>query len=377
MKKTYWICICILCLFVRLSGESIRLNDLSALCPKGCSCTANENLSVMCREMILSHVPTCAQFKSLIEMDLSFNSINEVKPDFFESCSIISTLIMKNGKIEKIAFGAFDSLKDLQTLDLSHNELHYIPHDLVIHNQKLKCFSLSHNPLTMLQDDGPILTSSSLLHLHMENCMISELSTTSLSQLPNLQSLDLSRNELKVLFEATLLQLPNLNEVYLSDNPWTCNEEFEKLVCFAYHKPNSQPQTMHCYTTKFLRRKYTYIVHIQHELCWHLSETKSSTKDMKSTAKEFVNIANKASTVTSDFPLVNTKPQYKTDVSQTGTSIGNKECDKAFVTPMTGQSPKSRDETKKATQEYPTATAQSRTEYWYGVAVTAAVVLVL
>lgn len=176
---------------------------------------------------------------------------------------------MKRCKTETIDVGAFLSLKNFETIDVSHNYLASIPPNLFKQNTRLKDVSLSHNQLTILQHDGPILVSSSLLYLHMENCMISEMSNPSLSQLPNLHSLDLSYNGLQVLSADTLRPLVHLIDIRLGGNHWTCNEHFAILVCLAYHKSNSQPHNMKCFMKN--GEKNDYNLHDQYELCGELS----------------------------------------------------------------------------------------------------------
>jgi len=260
---------------------------------------------------------------------------------------------MKNGKIEKIVVDAFHSLTELQFIDLSYNELHYVRHDLFIQNQKLKFLSLSNNQLTMLPNDGPILTSSSLLHLYMENCMISELSSTSLSQLPNLQSLDLSRNELKVLSEDTLRPLVHLININLNGNQWTCNDDFEKLVCLAYHISKSQPHNMKCFMKNGERKDYN--MQVQYELCGELPDAKPSVTSITPTPTvlQETNESDKAFT-----PSTSTDPPRPND--KKGPEISEEDTSGKQTTPY-GK----RDTGTQVTSEDENTTPKSETGGWW------------
>ena len=264
-------------------------------------------------------------------MDLSCKCIKKVWADFFEGCNTLSVLIMKECNIETIDVAAFHSLNNLETIDVSHNYLASIPPNLFTQNPRLKEVSLSHNPLTMLQYDSPILVSSSLLHLHMGNCMISELSNTSLSKLPNLQSLDLSYNTLKVLSTDTLLPLERLININLGGNNWICNSDFKRLVCLAYNISNSQPHILRCVTKKGERKVYNS--HDQYELCRKLSATKSSVASITSTPKELLDVATDATLRTSVTLFQNTSQeyQYTTAALQENIHKRTNESDKAFT----------------------------------------------
>jgi hypothetical protein len=219
--------------------------------------------------------------------------------------------------------------------------------------------------------------------------MISKLSSTSLSQLPNLQSLDLSRNGLKVLSADTLRQLLNLINIDLGGNPWTCNDDFEKLVCLTYHKSNSQPRILKCTTKKGERKVYNS--HDQYEICGKLSTTKSSVTSITSTPTEFVDVATDMTLRTSVTLFQNTSKECTTAEFQEHIHKRSNESDKAFTTSMSTdptrpneiKGPKNSEEEASGTQITPygkrvtetqvmskaelSTTPKSETEGWWDV----------
>jgi len=99
-------------------------------------------------------------------LDQSFNKILFLYLYFFEAYDI-SILLLRNSNIGSINSRAFHSLHHLLNVDLSYNAFISIPTKLFIQNRKLHRLSLCNNMLITLQEDVPILTSSSILHLDL------------------------------------------------------------------------------------------------------------------------------------------------------------------------------------------------------------------
>jgi hypothetical protein len=183
----------------------------------------------------LRQVPASAAAAFVYTLDISYNNIEVLHSECFKPYISLTTLLLDHSNLKKIDPDAFHSLKHLEFTDLSYNEFACVPNDLFTQNPNLKNLSLSNNPLIMLPENAPILISSSLLHLDLSTCILLELSPSSLSQLPNLQSLDISNNQLHALSPDILRPLLKLNDINLSKNPWQCNVEFERLVCWTYN----------------------------------------------------------------------------------------------------------------------------------------------
>jgi hypothetical protein len=218
----------------------------------------------MCRNQNLYRAPTVADSRLLKILDLSSNTIALLKTNFFDGFDILDTLIIRSAKIKKIDPDAFDSLKNLKTVDLFNNALSLVPPELFTQNPKLQNISLTNNPLTMQPLEFPILNSSSLQYLILKSCKLSELSTTSLSQVPNVIFIDLSGNRFTVFSADILLQLSHLVYIDIKENEWICCSDFEILVCLAYDKSNSKPFSisykMKNQTPKFYTKKSLYII---------------------------------------------------------------------------------------------------------------------
>jgi hypothetical protein len=212
----------------------------------------------------LRQVPASDAAALVYTLEISHNKIEVLDSECLKPYIYLTSLLLIDSKLKQIDPDAFHSLKHLEFTDLSSNELAYVRNDLFTQNPNLKNLSLSNNPLTMLHENAPILISSSLLHIDLNSCKLSELSPSSLSQLPNLQTLDISNNHLHALSPDILRPLLKLNDINMSKNPWQCDAEFERLVCWTYNI-NLRQRYMKCYAGN--DNKITYNYHDQGVLC--------------------------------------------------------------------------------------------------------------
>jgi hypothetical protein len=270
------------------------------------------------------------------KLDLSSNNIT-LHSNFFDGYKNVVTLIMTNAMILQICPGAFHSLKNLQTIDLSYNSFTNVPPDVFKKNPKLEKVLLKNNPLIMQPVNQTILISLSLLHLNLKNCKLEELSDVSLSQLPNMTSLDVSGNRFHTLPVDTLLSLLNLKDIDLTNNPWDCSNDFEKLVCLAYNKSNTQSRNITC--SKKNKSEKPYNLQDQRELCKKLSVTRSLVTSITLTPKDLVDVTTDMAIRTTVNFFQNTSQEYTTTVPQEDTRKGSTESDEAFTISMTTQPP--------------------------------------
>jgi Leucine-rich repeat (LRR) protein len=149
-------------------------------CPANCTCVTKEEkylrLYVQCHDLTLDVAPISTNSSLVHVLDLSRNGIKVLSSCFLKGYDNVVILFLKNSKIESIKSLAFHSLQHLESIDLSYNSFALVPPNLFINNRKLKHVSLSNNELTMLKEDVPILKSSSLLHLDLSNCKLSDVS---------------------------------------------------------------------------------------------------------------------------------------------------------------------------------------------------------
>jgi hypothetical protein len=265
MTSLIYLRIQILAVCIALSLSSDEHNTFP---PDGCSYFNQQELELRCRNLNLSRAPAFQDARLLKKLDLSSNTITSLEINFFDGYDNLDILIMRNCKIQKMDPGAFNPLKKLKTVDLSRNSFTSVPPELFTENPKLQNLTLSNNPLTMQPLDLPILISSSLQYLNLKECKLSDLSTTSLSQVPNLRFLDLSGNRFTVLSVDTLIPLSHLVYIDIRGNEWDCCADFYLLVCLAYDKSNSQPFNISCSVTK--HKKNIYPLQTLYDFCKRL-----------------------------------------------------------------------------------------------------------
>lgn len=133
----------------------------------------------------------------LHELDLSFNNIRALPPNIL------------------------DSLKNLQNLNLTHNRLRSIDRlglDLSAGGLELQTLDLSFNDLMLIPEGSSLTWLRRLQYLNLSHNNISELSGEALGGLITLRVLDLSSNRLETLPQGLFASCRELHEVHLQNN---------------------------------------------------------------------------------------------------------------------------------------------------------------
>jgi Leucine-rich repeat (LRR) protein len=99
--------------------------------------------------------------------------------DFLRGTSLFF-LQLRNSRVLNICNRTFDAMKELRIIYLSYNGLTYIWPYLFTRNKETNWVSLRNNPLTLLRHLTPITSSSSLTHLSLSHCKLTEISSNSL-----------------------------------------------------------------------------------------------------------------------------------------------------------------------------------------------------
>ncbi|KAJ8929054.1 hypothetical protein NQ314_018300 [Rhamnusium bicolor] len=163
----------------------------------------NLNVSVESLERILS--------LTLIDNRL------ESLPEVFLNLQNLQTLDLSHNEIKVIELEPFRTLRTLDVLNLSANSLTKIDSGSFSGLNVLKCLDLSRNNLTKL-DDQVLLPLSSLQYLNLSNNRLEALNEVCFSSLIMLQQLDVSWNRLARVAPGSL-QLPSLARLLLAGNP--------------------------------------------------------------------------------------------------------------------------------------------------------------
>lgn len=102
---------------------------------------------ILDRNYLLMKYPNLSRLK---EIDLSFNSIEEILPITFKKLFWLKKLSLNNNKIKEIQNDTFDDLSFLQILDLTDNQITDLNPEIFKNLRWLKEIDLSDNNLTSL-----------------------------------------------------------------------------------------------------------------------------------------------------------------------------------------------------------------------------------
>lgn len=90
------------------------------------------------------------RFESLIHLDLTNNSINDIGLNSFAAMHRLELLNLRNSGLSKIYFGMFSNKSKLKTLDISYNRLGYIDFRMFISMKSLMNLRLDGNSLNKI-----------------------------------------------------------------------------------------------------------------------------------------------------------------------------------------------------------------------------------
>lgn len=191
-------------------------------CPESCICSDGELSVARCTHISLEmFFPE--RVKHLIIESAPILQINLTK-SFFTTIGLQQALSIKitNSSISFIDTKAFEGLQQLTDVNLSDNGLILIHPDTFLNNSRLQNLVLSGNPLQLTQllktEEDYFLKSLSLVELDLSRCQLSDIGKKLLSQVPNIQYINLKSNNIKVIDEYIFENAPLLDEVDLSYN---------------------------------------------------------------------------------------------------------------------------------------------------------------
>jgi hypothetical protein len=90
------------------------------------------------------------KFPKLFAIEFSKSSIKTIEKHHFESLRDLEVLDMNNNQIEYVEIGSFDDLTDLISLDLQGNKIEFLNQKLFVKLGKLQKLYLSHNEIQFL-----------------------------------------------------------------------------------------------------------------------------------------------------------------------------------------------------------------------------------
>jgi len=167
---------------------------------------------------------------------LNYNEISEIIPCTFETFSHLQYLRLDYNKIEHLESYVFWGFFELNYINLEGNKLQYLHPDTFSGLPNLQKLYLSKNSDLQVPNDRHFITSHSLKHLGISGCNVSSVPDATFVNVPALEWLDLSYNNLKSLDVNTLEALPELSVLYLYDNPLHCDYQLLEVWRWCQHR---------------------------------------------------------------------------------------------------------------------------------------------
>lgn len=152
---------------------------------------------------------------SLMALDLGDNGI--VSEDLKLEFPNLQLLSLGKNKLTSIPANAFSSLKKLKRVDLSNNQIRYLPAGPLTALRELQFLDLAYNSLTDVKI-GALNNLVDLRELTLKSNFIKDMNTMAFLNLTRLKTLDLSYNRLSGIRTGTFDQLPALRRLKLNNN---------------------------------------------------------------------------------------------------------------------------------------------------------------
>lgn len=231
-------------------------------CPAGCECSEAAQ-TVKCVSRSLQDVPPGIPPYTR-NLFITGNHITHISPAAFRGLDNLTTLSLSNNRLSEVQSHTFSSMRNLRLLDLSNNQLWSLhPEAFTLPGHTLKELNLSrafgnHTSITNLVSalrhsgleglttldlssnnliflpPGMFSALSSLRRLQLTNNSIIAISNGTFLGLEGLEELDLSLNALKTVEEDGIAELERMHHarLHLRQNPYTCTCGIEAFTAW-------------------------------------------------------------------------------------------------------------------------------------------------
>lgn len=164
--------------------------------------------------------------KNILNISLAHNSITQVERKDLAGLSQLITLDLSNNDIEVLLIDGFTELANLHRLFLNNNRIFRIEHDAFAGLDNLKVLSLSHNRLTKLQQKM-FAGVHNLEELLLQDNAIDDIEKYTFSDTPLLRKLKLNKNQLIKLTGTMFEGRIHIREQYRGQDKLTYLEDLD------------------------------------------------------------------------------------------------------------------------------------------------------
>lgn len=161
--------------------------------------------------------------RNLETLDVSYNAITHLNSTDFSGLTNLITLNLAVNRIKTLEDHIFDNFTNLKYLNLSFNPIEHFQTDLFAYLENLEHLDLRKTDLWDIQL-GLLSFQTKLISLDLsENLMVTFDFGNFLPSLPQLKSLRLADNRLRILYEFRNSIFPRLTLLDLKNNDFECN----------------------------------------------------------------------------------------------------------------------------------------------------------
>lgn len=169
------------------------------------------------------------------KLDLSFNRLLWLPPDFSQSLFSLLELRLGHNLLQHLDSASLGDLENLRKLDLSYNRIQTMDVRAFNSLSRLSLLNLEGNRLNELKD-GLLSRQQSVEVLLLGRNNISRIETEALTPLRSLTLLSLRGNQLERIRFKTFLQLQTTStHLRMALNPWTCDCDLQRVFGKIQH----------------------------------------------------------------------------------------------------------------------------------------------
>lgn len=149
-------------------------------------------------------------------LDASYNKLDSLPVEWLQKCEKrIAHLHLEHNSIEQLTGGVLANATNLQTLDLSSNQLRVFRDEVLPENSKIGNLRLSNNSLELLEPSS--LSGLKLESLDLSHNKLTEV-PAAIGKVEQLKKVDLSHNRIAKVYQYVLNKIKQLHTVDLSNN---------------------------------------------------------------------------------------------------------------------------------------------------------------
>lgn len=211
--------------------------DWTTNCPVSCKCVwSHGKKSAECENAGFTAVPSSLS-QELQLLNLNRNNLHSLPSDTFRSVNLVNLhkIFLKNCNVELIDKDSLSGMKVLIEIDLSFNKIQNLHKDLFKDCGRIREVRITNNPIRKL-GDGLFSNLKFLQIVDFSNCKLHEIGLQVFTNVPALTRFELDGNAFSYLALESVSNLTSLKDLGLANNPWRCDCKLRALRNWAIER---------------------------------------------------------------------------------------------------------------------------------------------